>query len=421
MGYWKSIFILLVLFLSLTASGQQETVHTWSGACKICQSSIINPGWYPDGSGLFLEEMETDILAVTAGVSITGNNFEVAFGTRLFSSGSVLTNPMEDVTLETDSSPHMILIPLENPDSRISKDDVGVQKQFHNKTISITSSDESGSGYLFFPVDFDASKVTVVVHLNGEVFRFPFTKIPTIRGKFGNPEYVSTQTASGIDSNCKTTINTHSVPTDRLCPPAISNAETSKSQLVEGVSAIPRMCTKNISIAVAENGQIVSLVPQFAAKWIKNNQKKYPGLCFSQIPNPQSMNFVLVFSTSQSSFYGIFPTVNTYTNTSTSPISGNGTVTSSYGSTWNFTYEGTATTTTTTMYHENLPYTDTDRTLYVNAYSQNGALISQRWRTTSTREGGDAYNTLGYNLGSALGAIHIKERLLRDAVDDVAK
>jgi hypothetical protein len=39
----------------------------------------------------------------------------------------------------------------------------------------------------------------------------------------------------------------------------------------------------------------------------------------------------------------------------------------------------------------------------------------------TTRQGGDAYNTLGYNLGASLGAIHIKERLLKDTVDDVAK
>jgi hypothetical protein len=37
------------------------------------------------------------------------------------------------------------------------------------------------------------------------------------------------------------------------------------------------------------------------------------------------------------------------------------------------------------------------------------------------RQGGDSYNTLGYNLGSALSAIHIKERLLKDVVDAITK
>jgi hypothetical protein len=88
---------------------------------------------------------------------------------------------------------------------------------------------------------------------------------------------------------------------------------------------------------------------------------------------------------------------------------------------WNYTYEGTETTTTTTTTPENLPYTDTTSTLYANVYMQNGALISQRWRSITTREGGEGANTLGYNLGAALAAIHIKERLLKDAVEDVGK
>src|ERR1035438_10366809 len=80
-------------------------------------------------------------------------------------------------------------------------------------------------------------------------------------------------------------------------------------------------CAKNISFAVAEGGQIVSRAPQFTQKWIKNNQKHYPGLCFSQIPDSTAINFVLVFSTSQSSFNGIFPTVRTQTSSNTSPVS----------------------------------------------------------------------------------------------------
>jgi len=112
------------------------------------------------------------------------------------------------------------------------------------------------------------------------------------------------------------------------------------------------------------------------------------GLCFSQVPDPQATNYLLVFSTSQSAFNGIYPTVrtNTSTNTSTTPVSGSGTVTDNYGGMWNYTYDGTATTTTTTTTttHENLPYTDTSNTLYLNSYDQQGRMISQRWRTIST-------------------------------------
>ena len=102
-------------------------------------------------------------------------------------------------------------------------------------------------------------------------------------------------------------------------------------------------------------------------------------------------------------------------------MSGNGTITDNSGGFWNYTYDGTVTSTTTTTIHENLPYTDTTRGIYLNAYSQHGTLITSGTREVTTREGGDAYNSLGYNLVTALSAIHIKERLLKEVVNAIAK
>lgn len=178
---------------------------------------------------------------------------------------------------------------------------------------------------------------------------------------------------------------------------------------------------KNISFAVAEAGQIVSRVPAFAEKWVTKNQKHYGGLCFSQRPSSRVSNYLLLFATSQSAFNGVFPTVRTNTSTSTTPVSGNGTVTDNYGGFWSYTYNGTVTTTTTTTTYENVPYTDTSNTLYLYSYDEGGRLISRRWRTITTRQGGDPSNTFGYNLGTTLFAIHFKERLLKDAVKDVAR
>ncbi len=98
-------------------------------------------------------------------------------------------------------------------------------------------------------------------------------------------------------------------------------------------------------------------------------------------------------------------------------------VTDNYGGMWNYTYDGTVTTTTTTTTttHDDLPYTDTSSTLYLRSYDQNGRVISERWRTITTRQGGDGANTLGYNLGAALGAIHMKQHLLKNVVEDVTK
>ncbi|MGH9397705.1 MAG: hypothetical protein ACRD18_12745 [Terriglobia bacterium] len=129
---------------------------------------------------------------------------------------------------------------------------------------------------------------------------------------------------------------------------------------------------------------------------------------------------MLVLSTSQAALDGFYPTLRTTTSTDTTPVSGSGTVTDDYGNTWDFAYDGTATTTTTTTTRENLPYTDTAKTLYVYAYNQQGGLISSRWRTITTRRGGDGMNTLGYNLGALLRAsIDTRGRLLGAVVKDV--
>jgi YD repeat-containing protein len=88
---------------------------------------------------------------------------------------------------------------------------------------------------------------------------------------------------------------------------------------------------------------------------------------------------------------------------------------------WNYTYNGTVTTITTSTAQLNLPYTDTSNTLYLYGYDQQGKSISQRWRTITTRQGGDGANTLGYNLGATLSAIHFKEHLLRSVLTDILK
>jgi hypothetical protein len=141
-------------------------------------------------------------------------------------------------------------------------------------------------------------------------------------------------------------------------------------------------CQKNVSFAwVSRSGEVVSETPGFADKWIAKNGNKHPSLCFDQSPASGTPNYLLVFSTSQSAFNGIHPSVKTTTTTNTSPTSGEGTAIDNHGNMWSYTFDGSVTTTTTTTTHENLPYTDTSNILYLRSYNQYGKLISERWYT----------------------------------------
>jgi len=628
--------VLIVTFVSLlavcwsdTTEAQQAATLTWSSSCTNCESSISNPGWYSDGSGIFMEEMHGSTVGAMAGLSMVGGYFCVEMGFGLEGQGTVAVNPRRSVTLETDSAAHMVLYPIDHPDTRAIKGTVIEKKRLKDETVTLKG-EAVAAGYLLFPADNNASRVTVIVVVGNETFRFPFDRNPNARAKFAAPSdsalvaqkvpaptpssppvqspsigveangettkasvstaeqvssshsaaqleacqkqidpqiypadtctvilgylapadelglgpfedgsfmvitrsadrksnaktyylpptirseialktmrqtlqdvqsladkepngifagmlpdgrdlwsklvavycyyhpdeqyadpsgslakchregslpddktlesefdgamvyknnyftFLDARVAQKLDTNAATAPTAPTVPPSQAHPSASTAVITSKANMVRPV--VQSGCDKNISFAVAGGGQIVSRVPAFAEKWISKNQKKYMGLCFSQVPDPQAANYLLVFSTSQSAFNGIYPTVrtNTSTNTSTTPVSGSGTVTDNYGGMWNYTYDGTATTTTTTTTttHENLPYTDTSNTLYLNSYDQQGRMISQRWRTITTRQGGDGANTLGYNLGAALGAIHMKEHLLKSVVEDVAK
>jgi hypothetical protein len=181
-------------------------------------------------------------------------------------------------------------------------------------------------------------------------------------------------------------------------------------------------CQKNVSFAwVSRSGEVISETPGFADKWIAKNGNKHPSLCFEQSPASAIHNYMLVFSTSESAFNGIHPTVKTTTTTNTNPISGDGTAIDNQGHMWSYTFDGSITTTTTTTTHENLPYTDTSNTLYRRSYNQYGKLISERWYTLVNRRGGDDSDTAVFNAVSGLRGIHFKQRLLGVVIQDIEK
>lgn len=172
---------------------------------------------------------------------------------------------------------------------------------------------------------------------------------------------------------------------------------------------------------ILDNGTMQPLAPDWAINCVKKNQKKYPGVKFQTSGNRSTsgQNFLVVFSTSSSVLQGFQPVTRTETSTSTSEVSGNGTVTSSNGTMWNYTTTGTIDTTTTTTVHENVGYTQKTNILYVTAYDEKGTMVAQKTHVYSTQQGGDPSSAAGYNIGNALRAINARGKTLEWVVDRV--
>jgi S1-C subfamily serine protease len=190
----KNTFILLAaLVVFVVPTYAQSHTSTWSS--KDFESSIARPGFWNDGSGIFVEEMASPDAGLLAGVFHEGTNFVVLLGVGLDynQQGSFTISP-QAVTLESDSSSHLVLYPLPYPDPQIRKDSLEVKMQF-KKEIAVKKPGDHAVGYLFFPYDDKASQVTIVVEVKGTAFRFPFSRDPSYRAKFVAPDTIPTATS----------------------------------------------------------------------------------------------------------------------------------------------------------------------------------------------------------------------------------
>lgn len=176
-----------------------------------------------------------------------------------------------------------------------------------------------------------------------------------------------------------------------------------------------------ISFAIADQGGVHQGVMAWTRNWVNKNANKFPGVLFQDCPVQGAKNYLIVFSASANVLSGFDPVVRTTTSTNTSPVSGSGTLSDSYGSEWEFTFSGYVTTTTTTTTRENVPYTVQSNTLYASAYEEHGSMISRRWHVFNTKQGGDPADSIGYNLASTLFAVNARGRLLNAVVKDIAR
>jgi hypothetical protein len=143
---------------------------------------------------------------------------------------------------------------------------------------------------------------------------------------------------------------------------------------VWGQAENPPSCAKNISFAVAENGQPVPAIPKFTLKWLagKSRRESFSSLCFSQVPSATQTNYIVVFSTTANAFDGLKASAHTYRS---SPQGHDGNVVNSYGGTWSYAYTGAAPPATTSTLELNRD--DKPKALNVRAFDQGGRTISQ--------------------------------------------
>jgi hypothetical protein len=189
-------------------------------------------------------------------------------------------------------------------------------------------------------------------------------------------------------------------------------------------------CTKNVSLGSLDKEKLFLAIPEWAANWYEKNQKRFPGMCFSDSPMPGAQNYLVVFYTSAPAAPGIDSLKKVSASADMSPLSGVGTFTTGYGSTWHYTHDRTATTTVTSVLVEKVPQNLQPNVLYATAYTEQGIPISQHWPTAITKGGKETSGKPekpekprkpGKNRDASLPAIHMMGELLNEMAEDIAK
>lgn len=156
-------------------------------------------------------------------------------------------------------------------------------------------------------------------------------------------------------------------------------------------------CKRVVSLGSMQVDRLVLGTPDWAAKWLEKNQKRFPGICFADSPLERVPSFLIVFSIVASPTPVAPPRTPQGAQTLTSakmdapastaaPPSG-GTYTTSFGSTWHYSYDNAPTTTVTTAFTETIPHNLPVQVISAMAYSEEGIPISQHWPTAAAEKG----------------------------------
>lgn len=435
-------FLRMAMVLSLPilvlARDQQARTFTWSSTncsdgaeatwtgCKMVHSGdrLSEPGLvFRDG--LFVEEMDGPNVNVAVTVTKIKSNFLIHVGFKSVTADHPYTIVPADAVKVVSTSVIRPTTPKDVPENLEV-----VKLRFKEHEPVTVGSDLWTFGYLFFPSDDLAFNITVVVKIGNESFRFPFANKPDAPLEWVDPQSKPPTVASTASApSPPPTPSQKQAPPTSTSPATTPVTTTPATVLTSATVPTPNTtstyatsspaCDIVIGFAIAGRDGVHPGVMGWTRNWINKNAKNYPNVAFQACSAKSLRNYLIVFSSSASVLNGFEPVLGSNTSTSISPVSGTGTVSNMYGSTWFYTYSGTVTTTTTTTTQENVPYTIQSNTMYATAYDEHGYIISQRWHTFSSKQGGDGANTLGYNLGSALAAINARGHLLNAVVKDI--
>jgi hypothetical protein len=145
-------------------------------------------------------------------------------------------------------------------------------------------------------------------------------------------------------------------------------------------------CSKNISLGSMDKEKLFLAIPDWALQWYEKNQKRFPGICFSDSIMHGAKNYLLVFYAAEPHVPGAKSLTKVSDLAETTPVSRIGSFTTSYGSTWHHTYEQTVTTTITSLSAEKAPHNQPLALVYATAYSEQGIPISHHWRAKPNKE-----------------------------------
>jgi hypothetical protein len=386
---FMNISVMVVLMAwCLPAAAEQPDTFTWSStACEKCQSTIVYQAWFSDKSPLVAEGMPGMHAGALVAMSLVKDTVVVSLGLSIARDPPLTLDPRQSVTIETDSAPNMVLYALQSPGPGFRKDDVAVLRQLNSRSLPLQAH-VPVSGFLFFPFDRKATHFVVVVKVGEETFRFPFARDPRAQEKFGDPHILGLTSTAG-------------------------NAA--------GLAERSRMCSRNVSFVVSNDGKLVAQTPAFAGKWLEKNGAQYPGVCFSQAPDPRIVNYLVAFAPSEAAFDEFSPLLQAFPVKDSAGLREEGSGNVRQRATWTYHYSGTAASTTTTTTFIEQPFGDKTRTLYAFTWDQNGRLISRRQRAVSTRRSGIEVFNLGEGVAASIAGSHLKERLLDDAVHDLTR